>query len=308
MISRRLVRVKVLQAFYAWKQSELKDYTEFESLIEDSIVRSHEFYLFLMDFPYQFHQYLSEKSQIEKSKYFPDTNKIRQYGLFSGTSLVFKTHQDIITTQPQYVFDWSELTNNFENWFNEMMDWEFVQDYLIFEQPTEEQQTEFLKKFYLVFIDQHEQFNQIMEEFYSAWIDDSSNILREIQKSILGDKIKLSKPVLSNNEELEFGRQLLKKSVFNSSEYENYVSEVTDNWDPARIAVMDLLIIKLTLSEFLFFEDIPLKVTINEYLEITKNYSTPNSSKFVNGILDKLKYKLQAEGKIQKSARGLQEK
>jgi N utilization substance protein B len=85
------------------------------------------------------------------------------------------------------------------------------------------------------------------------------------------------------------------------------VSEVTDNWDPARIAIIDLLIIKQTLSEFLYFSEIPVKVTINEYLEITKNYSTPNSSKFVNGILDKLRIQLENTGQIQKTGRGLRE-
>ena len=89
--------------------------------------------------------------------------------------------------------------------------------------------------------------------------------------------------------------------------FEEMVSDVTENWDPARIAAIDLLIIKQTLSEFLYFPEIPVKVTINEYLEITKNYSTPNSSKFVNGILDKLRIKLEKTGQIQKTGRGLRE-
>jgi N utilization substance protein B len=84
-------------------------------------------------------------------------------------------------------------------------------------------------------------------------------------------------------------------------------AEVTDNWDPSRIAVIDLLIIKLTLTEFFNFPDIPVKVTINEYLEITKQFSTPNSSKFVNGILDKLRINLESRNQIKKSVRGLKE-
>jgi len=101
------------------------------------------------------------------------------------------------------------------------------------------------------------------------------------------------------------GAQLFSKTINNSKSYEELIGTVTENWDPSRIAVMDLLILKLTLTEFLFFPDVPLKVTINEYLEITKNYSTPNSSKFVNGIMDKLRIDLEGKGEIKKSARGM---
>jgi len=132
---------------------------------------------------------------------------------------------------------------------------------------------------------------------------------REIQRisSVDSDRIKvnIAPSIQPKDEEVLMGAQLFSKTINNSKSYEELIGTVTENWDPSRIAVMDLLILKLTLTEFLHFPDVPLKVTINEYLEITKNYSTPNSSKFVNGIMDKLRIDLEGKGEIKKSARGM---
>ena len=173
-------------------------------------------------------------------------------------------------------------------------------------------QKEFLDNLFFSFIDSHEHFNEILEDINHTWPDDASITLRELNKTIMVSKqtsdLAISKSIPLNDEDLIFGLNMLKYTIRNSEKFEEMVSEVTDNWDPSRIAVIDLLIIKMTLSEFLYFSEIPVKVTINEYLEITKNYSTPNSSKFVNGILDKLRIQLEKTGQIQKTGRGLREK
>jgi N utilization substance protein B len=96
--------------------------------------------------------------------------------------------------------------------------------------------------------------------------------------------------------------------ILNGNTYETYVSGVTDNWDPGRIALLDLLCIKLALAEFISFPHIPLKVSINEYLDIVQDYSTPNSGRFLNGVLDKLRISLTDNGTIAKSGRGLRDK
>ncbi len=311
MISRRLVRIKTLQTLYSWKQSGIDNEFMFVDNLKNSIYQSHAFYLFLLDFPYQFQQYLQDELNLERSKFYPDAQKIRQYSILNNTPIIQKLHQEVLLSDVKIEFNWIDLQSNFESWFQTMMSWDFVQDYAIFEEPELVQQKEFLENLFFAFVDSHEQFNEVLEDINPSWPDDASITYREITKTLQSFKttneVTLSKNIPLNDEDLIFGLNLLKYTIRQSETYEGMVSEVTENWDPARIAIMDLLIIKQTLSEFLYFSEIPVKVTINEYLEITKNYSTPNSSKFVNGILDKLRIKLEKTGQIQKTGRGLRE-
>jgi len=311
MISRRLVRIKTLQTLYSWKQSGIDNEFMFVDNLKNSIYQSHAFYLFLLDFPYQLQQYLQDEVNLERSKFYPDANKIRQYSILNNTPIIQKLHQEVLLSDVKLEYSWTDLHSNFEAWFQTMITWDFVQDYGFFEEPEFVQQKEFLENLFFAFVDSHEQFNEVLEDINPSWPDDASITYREIAKTLQSFKktneVTLSKNIPLNDEDLIFGLNLLKYTIRQSEKYDELVSDVTENWDPARIATIDLLIIKQTLSEFLYFEEIPVKVTINEYLEITKNYSTPNSSKFVNGILDKLRIKLEKTGQIQKSGRGLRE-
>ena len=311
MISRRLVRIKTLQTLYSWRQSGLDNEFMFVENLKNTIYQSHAFYLFLLDFPYQLQQYLQDELNLERTKFFPDAVKIRQYSILNNTPLIQKVHQEILLADEKFEYSWIEMKMHFDHWFQTMLTWDFVTDYSIFEEPDFQQQKEFLENLFFSFVDSHEQFNEILEDINPSWPDDASITYREISKTFSVNKktaeIAVSKSIPLNDEDLIFGFNLLRYTMRNSEKFDQMVSEVTDNWDPARIAIIDLLIIKQTLSEFLYFSEIPVKVTINEYLEITKNYSTPNSSKFVNGILDKLRIQLENTGQIQKTGRGLRE-
>ncbi len=312
MISRRLVRIKTLQTLYAWKQNSVSDFGFFSKELSDRVVLSQQFYIFLLDLPYQLLQYALRKEEMEIGKYYPNKEKIRQYSVLKRTPLISNIHQQILMLNLSNEFNWDSIEGQFESLYHDLLEWDFVKDYDIFIEPSEDQQKEFLENLYYAFIETHQGFNDTLEELYPAWPEDSTYILREILKTILvknGDFVfdfHIAN-AFYENEEIEFGKQLLNHTIRNSEEYEIMTAEVTDNWDPSRIAVIDLLIIKLTLTEFFHFPDIPVKVTINEYLEITKQFSTPNSSKFVNGILDKLRINLEANGQIKKSLRGLKE-
>ncbi len=310
MISRRLVRIKTLQALYAWQQGDEKSTSIQEERLFERIHESYEFYQFLLDLPYHFAQYLQSKAQLEQAKFYPDQNKIRQYGIFTRMPLVRYLHREVENANTN--FQWSDLENNFDNWFNTIQEWQETKEINIFDEPEMELQKSYLKLFFDYFIDQSEDFNTSLEEVYPQWSDDDPYTHREIIKTIESAKangsVTISTEPSLNAEEVVFAKNLLRKTATNSTAYEQQISEVTSNWDPQRIATIDLLIIKLTLSEFLHMKEIPVKVTINEYLEITKNYSTPNSSKFVNGILDKLRMVLDDQGLIKKEGRGLREK
>ena len=320
MISRRLVRIKALQSLYSFQQGESTiDYTwpnlnprqsayfdDTLSTLLESIQQSHDFYLFLLDFPYQLSQYLLEEQALEKSKFYPDQAKIRRFGLLDRMPLVKYLHRAVTDNQRKgFAFDWSQLATQFDSFYQWMLEWEFVKDIDFFEQPTFEQQQSFLEEFYANLFETKESFFDTLNDYYPGWSDDELYTTREIEKTLQTAQSNGVIPVASSptvgSEEIEMAKQLFITTAKNSLAYESQVSEISDNWDPSRIAVMDLLIIKLTLTEFLHCPTIPVKVTINEYLEITKNYSTPNSSRFVNGVLDKLRIVMEEQGSIHSS-------
>jgi len=310
MISRRLVRVKVLQSLYAWNRTtDTQDIRPFKNDLLDRIDQTHEMYLFLLDFPYVLQSFAKEKKEKEESKFYPDPAKVRKFSLLEGTSLAKKMHKQILIQSTVSRFDWSDLQLNFSEWYNQLYEWDFAQDYGIFLEPNTQQQHEFIESLYYVFLETHEAFNNTLEEVYPAWSSDYQFIVKELAKSINAFpediKIGISKPTDQYSEEVQLATRLLEETIENSEKYDTLIASVTQNWDPSRIATMDLLIIKLALTEFLHCPEIPLKVTINEYLEITKDYSSQNSSKFVNGIMDKLKIDLSKKGEIQKTGRGL---
>jgi transcription antitermination protein NusB len=308
MISRRLVRIKTLQALYSWKQVNDVPSTPLTKELYERLSQVHECYLFLLDFPYQLREFAMAKQSFEKEKYYPSQEKIDHFSLLNGTTVLDKIHNQVIQAG-YYRFNWSDVESNFETWFQDLKSLDFARDYSIFFTPNHDQQKDFIESMLYVFLESHEGFNHVLEELYPVWFDDAAFTVRDVLKTIELSKdleaLQIKKGIKPTDEEVIWSAHLLSNTIKNADYYEALISEVTQNWDPSRIAVIDLLILKLTLTEFLTCPEIPLAVTINEYLEITKNYSTPNSSKFVNGIMDKLRIQLENKGEIKKTGRGL---
>lgn len=148
-----------------------------------------------------------------------------------------------------------------------------------------------------------------IEEENIFWLDDFDFICHIIIRNIrtFYDSGKLEFTPLYKDEEDDrlFVRTLFNKTIINNEEYESAISERTKNWEVDRIALMDILILKMALSELVNFPGIPVKVSINEYIDISKEYSTPKSKQFVNGVIDKLALDYKEQGKIVKTGRGL---
>ncbi len=154
-----------------------------------------------------------------------------------------------------------------------------------------------------------ELFNEMLEDHYPNWLDDKSVVIGAVKKTIKAlpqdDSQFLNKHKPDDETVKEFGELLLSKTFNGSEEYKEYLKPILENWDHERLAIVDTILIDMALSEFLHFPTIPTKVTLNEYVEIAKNYSTAKSKEFINGILDKLLKSLDKEGKINKEGRGL---
>ena len=309
MISRRLARIKTMQHLYAWDRTP----KEFDKDIRESLFKSfqdtYQVYLALLQFPIALNDAMEDVIEVEKSKYTPNENKIRANSWLKNNKpamLLFEKAHDFVSQSP---INWRTDEVALNRIMAKIMEEEFVQDYIIFDEPNWDQQLEIIQQVYDYLFAECEEFHEWMEELYGVWTDDEPNLQREVNKavkSINHSGVKVAPPVAKTQDEVIFSIQLFQETIAHDEELVGLVSEKSSNWDVSRISIIDLTIMKMAMAEFMYFEYIPVKVTINEYLELAKSHSSQSSSKFINGILDPVKKHLIAEGKLNKSGRGLQ--
>lgn len=307
------MRIKTLQGLYAWQQTGDVTILKGQSDLAENLLLPFEVYLFLLEFPTEFQHFLDSEKEAEKGKYYPDKNLIRDCGLF-GSSKLSESLYNLAKQQNRRTFKtlWATSADRFNTIFSELREQDFVRDHLVFDSHTVEQEKLFFETLYLYLFNSCEVFYEIMEDLYSYWNEDEPLLLKEITRTIASatdhKDPRLSPRPLKNDEDVDFGIKLFGLVLENSDEYEKIIQDVTDNWEPGRIAILDLFAIKMATAEYLYFPEIPVKVTINEYLDIVKDYSTPGSSRFLNGVLDKIRKKLEESGMIRKSGRGLRDR
>lgn len=311
MISRRLVRIKALQALYAAQQGGDSAKAQCRQGLLSSLMVTYDVYVFLLELPHYLNEYLLSEQEIEVKKFYPDKEKIRRLGLLNNNALAKSVYDKTLKHKRLYFMaNWSEYGDSFPTITDWLFQQEFTTDYCVFDNPDSAQQQTFLQEFYRYLLGQCEPFYLLMQEAYGAWDDDENTLDRELEKTLAAspENITPGIPYSNDDDEVKMAMLLFDLVMANSEKYEEYVSTVTENWDPGRIAIIDLLCLKLALAEFTSFPHIPLKVTINEYLDVVREYSTPNSGRFLNGVLDKLRVSLAESGIIVKSGRGLRDK
>ena len=191
---------------------------------------------------------------------------------------------------------------------NEIKQSKMYQTYMKNNKTSFEEDKEFVANVFAELIAPNEKLYDYLEDNKLTWIDDiplvNTQILKQLKQISEKDEFRVTK-LYKDQEDQEFVTLLFKKTVLNEVDLAKEYIDKTPNWDAERIAEIDTIILKMAICEFLKFPSIPVKVTINEYLEIAKEYSTPKSSIFINGILDNLVKEFQTQDKIKKSGRGL---
>lgn len=194
--------------------------------------------------------------------------------------------------------------------FTELKEQDWYKSYLLLETSSFTQDKEFLIKVFKEIVAPNEKLYEYLEDKRLSWLDDYPlvntllvKVLSKISPKNAGSV--LVPDVFKNEEDRDYALDLFKKVIENNDLLSKEIEGKTPNWDSERIAGLDMIILKMGIAEFLYFPTIPVRVTINEYLEVAKEYSTPKSSIFINGILDKLVKELTVKNKINKIGRGL---
>ena len=309
MVSRRSVRVKVMQLLYAKNRDE--DLTDKQALkdYDLSIQQSFHMYLFNLYVLLETTRMSVQEVEKKKTKHLPSADDQKFTDKLFSNELI----QSLVQS--------GDLERKFEKLqFDKILDKDVVKRMYRPFSKTDEYKKYILKESSLedhraILLDlfrhmrKNENFADVMEDHFTCWTDDKSLAIGAIKKTIK------KAPVTSDTfyEEFspdaetaeEFGRELMKVCIEQDGELLDMIKPTLKNWDADRLAIIDMILLKMALAEFLHFQTIPTKVTLNEYVEISKAYSTPKSKDFINGILDKLMKSLDAEGKINKEGRGL---
>lgn len=311
MLSRRLLRIKVLQALYAYWQQEGANKGALEKNLLKSINELEGVYLSALHLPVKLTEYIEVDLNPEETKYLPKASDFKAIQIFTNNSvikLLRESENFQIRTQNLKV-SWELEKDYLFRLFKAFKEKDEFQVYMLKTSPTFKEQ----KAFFKIIIDylfEDEDFNQIFEDAFLEWDDDKEPVNRSILRTLdelkeTSTEFKLAELSPDIKEDKEFATELFKQTIVNNDTVTDLIVEFTPNWDKDRIALMDMILLKMAITEMMHFPYIPVKVTINEYLEIAKRYSTPNSNKFLNGILDKIYHKLNDEGKILKQGRGL---
>jgi N utilization substance protein B len=311
MVSRRNIRVKVMQVMYAMTRDQ-------ELHMDDAVRRFHaqvdqSFSLFLYNllvFSRVTARSVKDADRraarhlpTEEDKRF--TPKIFENALIQSLNrnIQFNKEVDLRKLRGRLNEDSIRLM------YSEFSKTESYSEYILQEELTDEDHCQMLLDCYR-FLSKNGHFIDLMEETFPNWIDDSSLVIGATKKVIKATP--LSENFLDEHRpdadaEYAFGDTLLKRMIIEDERLLGLVEPILKNWDAERLAILDMILIKMALCEFLYFPSIPAKVTLNEYVEIAKVYSTDKSKEFINGIMDRLLKQLSDEGKIRKEGRGLLE-
>jgi len=309
MLSRRSVRVKVMQLLYMLNRDEQLTVNDLKVKYNDGIWDTYELYIFHLHLFLKVAQYAEQDAGIRAAKLLPsDEDKRFSPILYTNPcTQSLATHVEFLNLVAKYKANEDIDADHVRNLYNGFLETKEYQDYLQKDGHSNEDHVKILLDLYR-FLDNNDLFQEMTEDRYSNWSDDASLVVGALKKTIKamplqGAFYKEFEP--SDETVREFGEALLVKTSVEDQELLSHIEPMLKNWDAERVAILDMIMLKMALSELLYFPTIPTKVTLNEFVEISKLYSTDKSKEFINGILDRLMKKLQKEDKIVKEGRGL---
>ncbi|MBD0365808.1 MAG: transcription antitermination factor NusB [Flavisolibacter sp.] len=302
MISRRIIRVKVMQTLYTISLSEQNIKPgEPQKLLQKHFDQSKELVLYFIYFLSELPSYAETDAYIRSSKHLPTAEDLNVNTKIAGNELLWKIKEDGLLksewekTKPQQRLD-KELVRKL---YLQLTDTQQYKQYIATasrEWRSEKEIIDFILESFLL---PNELFIGHLEESFSNWDDDGEMVV-QLVKNYLHKPGTINFEQFISTDKAQFARSLL-QTVLEKSEYlEEFILPKLKNWDPDRIAALDMILMKMGVAEFLYFETIPPKVTINEYIELAKEYSTQQSGQFVNGILDNIHKELAQQNKLHK--------
>ena len=317
MLNRRFLRVKALQAIYAYHQSERSNLPQAERQLLDRVDDLYKLFVYQLSFWVEIKRFAERRIEENKQKHFPTEEDLNPNMKFVNNRILvaLDDNKHLMKLEEQYKIDWTDSREDFiRKMFVKLTETPEYQEYMSNGKDSFSDD----KRFLGTVIETYMPENGLLYDYYSdrelSFTSDYQLAIYLLWKFISElpanfDASSMLPPVYKSEEEdREFVTKLFEKTILHADEYMEMVKDNISNWDYERLALMDKILIFMAMTEFCEFHSIPVKVTINEYIEISKFYSTPESRRFVNGMLDRLSTMLKEEGKLVKTGLGLVDK
>ncbi|MFH1121484.1 MAG: transcription antitermination protein NusB [Bacteroidota bacterium] len=309
-----------MQALYAHFQSDDNNLIRGEKSLVSAIESIYDLYIYLLSALLETGDFARNRMEEGRQKFLPTEAEINPNKRFINNRLLlqFDANRDLRKNINRIKVSWADHQEIFRKIFTQFRESDAYHNYMESSVSSFRDDKEILMYLFGEVMLGNEAFTSLFEEKNINWADDIDTAALMVAKTIKKwdasfDEFHALPPLMVNPDEegddliQDFVLQLFRKTIINSVSSAALIAERAQNWEIERIAVLDVILIKMALTEFTEFPSIPVKVTINEYIEISKEYSTPRSRQFINGILDKLVTDLKEGGIIKKSGRGLLE-
>lgn len=307
MINRVLIRLKVVQVIYAYYQNGGKSIEAAEKELFYSLSKAYDLYKFLLLLMIEVTQYAERRIDNRRHKLRPTYEDLNPNTRFIDNAFMAQLMQNaqLEEFRANQKRSWDDEGDFVKHLFERIEESNVYQEYMAKGTLSYEDDRELWRKLYRTFIAQNDEIDELLEEQSLYWNDDKAIVDTFVLKTIKrfepenGAEQELM-PEYKDDEDKEFARKLLRTAINNAEAYRKLMENNAKNWDMERFAFMDILIMQVALAEILSFPSIPTTVSLNEYVEVAKMYSTPKSGSFVNGMLDSIVNQLKRENKLNK--------
>ncbi|MFT6096705.1 MAG: N utilization substance protein B [Nonlabens sp.] len=310
MLTRRQLRIKVMQAVFSFQRQGPEDLKDLEKFINSSMTQSYTLFLYMTQLLVKIHEVAVDKHTKKQQRISKSVEHNPSRQLIDNRILLKLRESEVLkdALKQRNLSPWELDSKYVENLYFKIQESKTFVVYAMDEETSVKKDLKFLTYIYEDIIAPSDELLDYLEDINITWTDDyplvNSTIIQFLRK-VKPTKDVVLPPLFKDQEDAKFTMSLFRKTILNIDELSSRIEGKTPNWDKDRIAQIDLVLIMMAQAEFLYFADIPVKVTLNEYLEIAKDYSTPKSANFINGILDNLLKEFQESDQLNKIGRGL---
>ncbi|WP_308502694.1 transcription antitermination protein NusB [uncultured Alistipes sp.] len=310
MLSRRLLRIKVIKALFAHIKSGADNMMASEKTLMASVDKAYDLYFQILILPVEVARYAEQRQQLARQKKLPTYEDLNPNTKFVD-NVVIRTIANSDSVNDRVAarkLGWSQYPELIRTLYAQLTQSDYYKEYMQRQSRSFEEDKQLVEEFFKE-LQNCDALDDALEEISILWSDDLPFIIMMILRTLAGLRASHTEirvpPKFKSEEDPEFVKTLFEKTLVNFNAYQDYIEKFTSNWDVERIVFMDNLILATAIAELTSFPSIPVKVTLDEWIEISKFYSTPGSSTFINGVLDKIVASLTEEGRIKKAGRGL---
>lgn len=308
MINRVLIRLKVIQVIYAYYQNGGKNLEAAEKELFFSLSKAYDLYNYLLLLMVEVTRFADRRIDNRRHKLRPTHEDLNPNTRFIDNAFMAQLAQNkqLEAFAANQKRTWDDEGDFVKHLFEKIEQTKAYQEYMVQETLTYEDDRELWRKLYRSTIAQNDTIDEILEEQSLYWNDDKAIVDTFVLKTIKRFEFENGAdqelmPEYRDDEDKEFARKLLRAAITNADAYRKLMENNAKNWDMERFAFMDILIMQVALAEIFAFPSIPVSVSLNEYVEIAKMYSTPKSGSFINGMLDSIVNQLKSENKLNKA-------